>query len=165
MSLPCDVEAKVEADGVAWHGDGRTYRPYEVVEPCCEVSVTISGGSAVYGPALMADPVRFSCGQGITNVDKPIEEQGLKHYSGGIRYMKDIWLEELSERVILRFATLDCAALVYVNGARAGILVAPPYELDVTNCMKRGNNHLEIVVHNTLRNHMRTIPTNSLYKS
>lgn len=165
MRLSCDAEAKVEAEGTAWHGDGWTYRPDEAIERCREVSVTVSGGSAVYGPALMAEPVRFSCGQGIMNVGRPIEAQGLKHYSGGIRYMKDIWLEDLSERVILRFAALDCAALVYVNGAHAGTLVAPPYELDVTDWMKRGENHLEIVVHNTLRNHMRTIPTNFLYES
>ena len=59
-----------------------------------------------------------------------------------------------------RAETLDCAARVWVNGRCAGTLVAPPYELDLTPFLIQGDNRIEVLVHNTLSNHMRTVPTN-----
>lgn len=44
------------------------------------------------------------------------------------------------------------AAEVYVNGQRAGVVWHPPYSIDLTECMKPGNNELEIVVGNTAIN-------------
>lgn len=46
------------------------------------------------------------------------------------------------------------AAIVYVNGQRAGSLWAPPYRLDVTRLLKTGPNELKIVVGNTALNYM-----------
>lgn len=46
------------------------------------------------------------------------------------------------------------AAVVYVNGQRAGSLWCPPYRLDVTRYLKTGENSLSIVVGNTALNHM-----------
>ena len=44
------------------------------------------------------------------------------------------------------------AAIVYINGQRAGSLWHPPYQLDVTNLLKQGQNHIEIHVYNTAIN-------------
>ena len=44
------------------------------------------------------------------------------------------------------------AAVIYVNGARAGSLWHPPYVLDVTSLLKPGDNALEIRVANTAIN-------------
>ncbi|MGJ5820340.1 glycosyl hydrolase [Paludibaculum fermentans] len=46
------------------------------------------------------------------------------------------------------------AAVVYVNGQRAGSAWAPPYRVDVTGLLKEGRNELRVVVANTAINRM-----------
>lgn len=46
------------------------------------------------------------------------------------------------------------AAVIYVNGQRAGSLWCPPYRLDVTSLLRPGKNALRIVVGNTPLNYM-----------
>jgi hypothetical protein len=46
------------------------------------------------------------------------------------------------------------AAVIYVNGQRAGSLWAPPYRLDITPLVKTGRNDIRIVVGNTALNYM-----------
>lgn len=46
------------------------------------------------------------------------------------------------------------AAVIYVNGQRAGSLWCPPYRLDVTWLLRPGKNSLRIVVANTALNYM-----------
>jgi hypothetical protein len=46
------------------------------------------------------------------------------------------------------------AAVVYVNGQRAGSMWCPPYKVDVTGLLKRGENTMRIEVANTAVNHM-----------
>ena len=41
----------------------------------------------------------------------------------------------------------------------AGIRVAPPWKLDITEYVKAGENRIEVLVYNTLANHYLTIPT------
>jgi hypothetical protein len=52
------------------------------------------------------------------------------------------------------------AAVVYVNGQRAGSVWCPPYNVDVTELMKRGENRIRILVANTAVNYMagRSLP-------
>ncbi len=50
------------------------------------------------------------------------------------------------------------AAIVYINGQRAGSLWHPPYRLDVTHLLKPGQNHLEIRVYNTAINAWAALP-------
>ncbi len=46
------------------------------------------------------------------------------------------------------------AAVVYVNGKRAGSLWCPPYSIDVTGLLKAGENQLRVVVANLALNYM-----------
>jgi hypothetical protein len=46
------------------------------------------------------------------------------------------------------------AAVVFVNDRRAGAVWRPPYSVDVTGLLKRGENHIRIVVANLAINHM-----------
>ncbi len=46
------------------------------------------------------------------------------------------------------------AAVIYINGQRAGSLWCPPYRLDVTRLLKNGRNDIRIVVGNTAMNYM-----------
>jgi hypothetical protein len=46
------------------------------------------------------------------------------------------------------------AAVVYVNGRRAGSIWCPPYSMEVTGLLERGDNRIRIQVANTAVNHM-----------
>ena len=50
------------------------------------------------------------------------------------------------------------AALVTVNGKPAGALWHPPYRLDITELLKKGDNHIEIRVYNTALNAWSALP-------
>jgi alpha-L-rhamnosidase len=49
-------------------------------------------------------------------------------------------------------APIHVAAVVYVNGQRAGSLWHPPYKLNVTSLLKQGSNSIEVQVANTAIN-------------
>lgn len=164
LVLPGDFAAEASSAGRSWTMDGRMVFPDTPLESSAEIILCVSGKEALSGPALISEPIRFVCGQGVMNVDVPIEAQGLKHYAGGIRYTKTVQVNDLSLPAMLRFRILDCAARIWVNGSEAGTLVAPPYDLDITKHLRVGENKIEALVHNTLRNHMRTIPTNFLFE-
>jgi hypothetical protein len=50
------------------------------------------------------------------------------------------------------------AAIVFLNGQRAGSLWHPPYRLDVSKLLKPGENHIEIHVYNTALNAWSKLP-------
>jgi hypothetical protein len=50
------------------------------------------------------------------------------------------------------------AAIVFINGQRAGALWHPPYRLDVSKLLKPGQNHIEIRVYNTALNAWSKLP-------
>ena len=45
-------------------------------------------------------------------------------------------------------------AEVWINGKKAATLLLRPYRLDVTQYLQAGDNHLEVIVTNTLRNRL-----------
>ncbi len=51
----------------------------------------------------------------------------------------------------VQLGDMDCAARMKVIGARADVLVASPYELDISKWDRAGDNDIEVLVHNTLR--------------
>jgi hypothetical protein len=114
------------------------------------------------------------------------ETQATRFYSGQATYEKDIevpgaWLRD-GGRVLLDFgdgtplpavidrrnpgtrAWLDAplreAAVVSVNGTRAGSVWSAPFQIDITSQLRPGKNQLRIVVANTAINHMagRSLP-------
>jgi hypothetical protein len=50
------------------------------------------------------------------------------------------------------------AAIVFLNGQRAGSLWHPPYRLDLSKLIKPGENHIEIHVYNTALNAWSALP-------
>ncbi|HWE86465.1 MAG TPA: glycosyl hydrolase [Terracidiphilus sp.] len=54
------------------------------------------------------------------------------------------------------------AAIVFVNGKRAGALWHPPYRLDITACIHPGENKLEVRVYNTAINELAGQPPRDL---
>ncbi len=85
-------------------------------------------------------------------------DPGVRYFSGSARYLKDIEVPAALLKAGLRL-TLDMGmvkdmAEVTVNGKNLGILWHPPFQIDTTEAMKPGVNHLEIVVTNTWANRM-----------
>lgn len=103
------------------------------------------------------------------------EDEETRFYSGVAAYEKTIRVERGELRAWLEFgpaspvdsrpqrqpgmrAWLDApvrdAAVVFVNGKRAGSVFAPPYRLDLSGWLKEGENRLRIEVSNTNLNLM-----------
>ncbi len=164
LVLPEGLDARVFAgdEELACAGNRRT--PAAPLKAATQLRMTVRATDGAYGAALIAEPLRFECGRGEMDVSLPIEAQGLEHYSGGVRYTRSVHIDDASQHVRLRLGDIDCAARVKINGADAGVLVAPPYELDISKWVRAGDNDIEVLVHNTLRNHMRTVPTNFCYE-
>jgi beta-galactosidase/beta-glucuronidase len=88
----------------------------------------------------------------------------LNNYSGGVKYQKTI---TLTEQEVMQITTLDlgkviATAEVSINGKKVGVRVAPPWQFDLSDLLKAGENRIEVTVFNTLSNHYQTI--HNLYR-
>ena len=107
------------------------------------------------------------------------ELPGKQFYSGKAVYTRTFTLQDLlaaNARVLLDFgegvATIDNrpphapgmralldppireAAIVFINGQRVASLWHPPYRIDITSLLQRGENRIEVTVYNTAVNEM-----------
>jgi len=126
--------------------------------------------------------VRFAGGAAskpMVLLDSWTELEGRKFYSGEVEYTRSFTMERLpatSSHVLLDFgegtpieddrppngngihALLDApireAAIVSVNGQKVGSLWHPPYGIDVSHFVHRGENKVEVRVYNTAINEM-----------
>ena len=114
---------------------------------------------------FFAEPVRLETTSGLIEKLSDWSQDGtvLANYSGGAVYRKTIRVsqeEADSKSIQLDLGPeLGATAEVRVNGLSAGILVAAPWIVNLTDMLKVGENRLEIEVYNTLANHYSTIPT------
>ncbi len=85
----------------------------------------------------------------------------LNHYSGGVRYRKEVTLGSLQtgELATLDLGRVSATAEVFVNGKSVGVRVASPWIFDLTDAVQSGTNTIEVLVYNTLSNHYQTIPS------
>ncbi len=82
---------------------------------------------------------------------------GLKYFSGTGVYKKSFTVskEELEcKKVCLSMGNMKDCAKVYVNGSLAGELIKYPYDIDITEYLKEGENDLTVEVTNVLINRM-----------
>lgn len=82
--------------------------------------------------------------------------QGLPFYADGVKYTRTYDIPASASRGGKIMVTFDgwngSLADVRVNGASAGIIAFPPYELDVTGYTRPGVNNIEVTVYGTLKN-------------
>ena len=120
----------------------------------------------LYCGALCPEPIRLTCGRGVTTLGDWNARGTLANYSGGARYGKSfVWnaAEHKSGRAILAIGAVGSSCRVFLNGEQVADVPAPPKELDVTDFLRDGENTLEIDVYTALANFYRNIP--SRYKN
>ena len=84
------------------------------------------------------------------------DDQRIKYYSGTAVYRQTFWLsaKDRSSSYRLRIPQLYAAAEVIVNGKSAGTIWCSPWDVDITSHLKKGRNHIEIRVVNSLWNRL-----------
>lgn len=88
------------------------------------------------------------------DLGKKETEIGLPNYSGDITLKQKFNLEEeyMDKRLMLECSGFKNAIKVKVNGKEAGTRLWPPYRIDVTELVQKGENFLEIIITNTAEN-------------
>jgi len=125
------------------------------------VAVRIEPPRGAYGRAAIPEPIQLDCGVGTTTLGDWSQDSTLECYSGGAWYRRSVQLgpDQVGRRVVLDLGQVVATAEVRVNGRQAGIRVAPPWKVEITDFVQAGENRIEILVYNTLANHYLTIPT------
>lgn len=84
------------------------------------------------------------------------QDERIKYYSGTAVYRHLLVVDSLLpvERLFLQFNELGAVARVVLNGKEVGTVWCSPWEIDVTQALKQGENKLEIHVANSLMNRM-----------
>ncbi len=153
------VQAWAGGQPLAAAGSGRFTVPEPAAGPVT-VLLRIEQQRGCYGGAALPEPIQLDCGPGRIPLGDWSQIDGLQSYSGGAWYRKTVNLPKAdARRVQLNLGNLTASAEVRVNGRRAGLLVAPPWSLDITALVKPGENRIEVLVCNTLANHYTTVPT------
>lgn len=125
-----------------------------------QAAIKIKQARGKYNAAAIDEVIAFDCETGIIKTGDWSSIDALKCYSGGLWYRKSINISNLNGKFVLDMGKVVASAEVYVNGKPAGIKVAPPFTLDITEYVVLGENRLEILVYSTLGNHYITIPSN-----
>lgn len=99
------------------------------------------------------DQVQGSNWQQIATSTTSWSNEGLRYYKGLAWYRQEVKIEEafVGKRVFLWFGGVDETARVWVNGTLAGISPVSaftPFEVDVTELVREGINHVVICVAN-----------------
>lgn len=84
------------------------------------------------------------------------QDERIKYYSGTGVYHHGLSVESVqsSSQYLLHFDKLGSIARVVLNGKEVGTVWCSPWEIDVTDALRSGENELEIYVANSLMNRM-----------
>jgi len=83
----------------------------------------------------------------------PWKEQGMPLYSHEVSYKQTFAVPEPSGRYYVRLADWNgSVAEVTANGKAAGYIWHSPWDIEVTESVKAGDNEIEVVVYGTLKN-------------
>ncbi len=128
---------------------------------CAKIVLRIEQDRGCYGGAALSEPILLDCDKGSAKVGDWSQIDGLACYSGGAWYRKTVSLtpEQASGSAVLDLGKVAGSVEIHINGQPAGVRFAPPWRLELTGRLKAGENHLAILVYNTLANHYATIPT------
>ena len=111
------------------------------------------------GVAFFKEPVKIDCEGGKLAPGDWTTAGAMRFYSGGVRYSKVINVKEKGKRIELDLGDVDATCEVSVGGKSVDVLLSPPYKLDITDYVKKGQNKVEVLVYSSLSNHYQTIPS------
>jgi len=84
--------------------------------------------------------------------------EAIKYYSGSAIYKKEITITakfvEQADKIILNLENVGIIAEVTVNDKYLGDFWQPPFDIDITNAVKAGENSIEIKITNIWRNRL-----------
>ncbi|MDR1092192.1 MAG: hypothetical protein LBL79_14055 [Prevotella sp.] len=124
------------------------------------VAFGIKARQGYQGTSILKEPVGLITGKGLLKPGNWAETGALLHYSGGMYYRKTISLAEITgKKAELDLGDVIATCEVKINNKLAGILMSPPFQMDITPYISAGKNHIEVLVYNTLSNHYQAIPT------
>jgi hypothetical protein len=159
LSIHARGKVRVWAEGMELSAasEGRFVVPRPSAAPV-SVAVRVEQERGNYGGAALAEPILLDCGPGRIALGDWSRIDGLASYSGGAWYRRTVSIPAAGQ-VVLDLGAVAATADVRVNGKPAGIRVAPPWIVDITELVRPGANRIEVLVYNTLANHYSTIPT------
>jgi len=155
------VEAWLDGEPMTDAGQGRFVAKKSALHAAV-VSLRVQPETGMTGGAAIPEPVVVETnGKGRMALGDWSQTGILNHYSGGARYRTHLSLTaaEAKAEAWIDLGRVAATAEVHVNGKQAGVRVAPPWRLEITDLLKEGDNTLEVLVYNTLANHYQTIPT------
>ena len=76
------------------------------------------------------------------------EDNRVKYFSGSAVYRTFFNYNGKNSNVNIHFDSIDVIGTVFINDKEVGTLWTPPYELNITDYIKQGNNKLEVKVSN-----------------
>jgi hypothetical protein len=84
----------------------------------------------------------------------PLEEMGLREFSGTVRYGLPVYVprRHVRRRLVLDLGEVGCVAEAWLNGEYLGVRAWPPYGFDITGLVREDANDLTVEVTNTLAN-------------
>lgn len=114
-----------------------------------------------YGGGAIPAYIRQTCGNGEISPGDWSNIDGLKSYSGGAWYRKNITLDSfaLKNKLELDLGDLVSSAELFINGKSAGIRLSPPWTFDITEYVTEGKNDIEVLIYNTLANNYVAVPS------
>ncbi len=149
---------KVKRRNIVRQPDGSIVVPVQTLS-VSTVSINARPTDRCPGNAFFAEPVRFTCGTAEMPLGNWTDFGALKFYLGGMKYLKHFTLNDTLCQAIIDISRVNATCEISVNGHSAEILISPPYRLDITPFVQKGDNTIEILVYSTLSNHYATIPS------
>lgn len=160
LTLQSPGSARLFVDGretaIAREGDGAWKAALPGADsPRRVAALRIESAPGFERGAAILEPIRFEVGPGRIALG-PWHELGLPHYSGGVRYSKEVSLPGdpiQGKRTYVDLGRVRGTAEVIVNGTNCGTRIWHPYRYDITAAVKAGSNQIEVRVFNTLGPH------------
>ena len=161
-SMTAETDAEIEAfsDGVPMSRSGSVFYPATYHAEPVQIALRLVQKPRAYLGGAIEEPIRFTCGEGSLQPGDWSRCDALRCYSGGILFERDYQLHAFKdEKVLLDLGDVVSSAEVFVNDRLVSTLCAPPFTAELTGALRPGKNKVGVLVHNTLANHMSTIPT------
>jgi hypothetical protein len=106
------------------------------------------------GPAGLQGPLRVVCGPVEVARLEPWSKWHLPWYCGRVLYRTEIKIPqpELAQPCVLDLGEVQHYAEVWLNSKLVGTLLWPPYQIELTEHLKKDENELVLIVSNSLAN-------------